>query len=101
MPERRGFLLELISTAENDVHQLSTGKATPIEGVPMVGQFSRRTIQTRRLLICCREIPLGTERQNGLTEAEAGHYIQVIGAYLAGFEMIIATRGHHGSIISA
>lgn len=34
-----------------------------------------------------------------LTQAEAGHYIQVIAAYLASLEVIVAARGDHSSII--
>jgi hypothetical protein len=34
------------------------------------------------------------------TKAEAGHYIQVIAAYLASLQMIIATSGYHSGIIS-
>jgi hypothetical protein len=35
------------------------------------------------------------------TKTETGHYIQVIIAYLARLEMIIATSSHHSSITNA
>ena len=46
-------------------------------------------------------LPGPTRKVNRLTNAKAGHHIQIITAYPASLEMMIATSSHHGSIVSA